>query len=123
MKIQRLLINLCSSDINKSKNFYTSLFEFKVAYDSDWFVNLVSIESEFEIGLVLKGHEVVPEQARGSMSGAYLTFVVDNVNLVFLKAQELDLHIIQHPEMTGYGQIRMLIKAPEGTVCDVSSPG
>ncbi|PWQ94736.1 VOC family protein [Leucothrix arctica] len=122
MKIKRLLTNICSQDLAQSKAFYISLFAFKVDFDSDWFVHLVSEGRELELGLILQSHEVVPEQAKASITGAYLTFVIDDVDRFYKKAQGLDVNILQAPEMTPYGQKRMLLQAPEGTVCDVSSP-
>jgi len=122
VEIKRLLTNLCSSDLESSKVFYTSLLDFVVDFDSDWFVHLISRGRELEIGIILENHEIVPEQVRYKISGCYITFVVENVDSVFLKAQELNIKIIQTPELTPYGQKRMLIEAPEGTVCDISSP-
>ena len=122
MEIQRLVTNICAKKLEQSKAFYTSLLNFKVNFDSDWFVQLVSVGKEFELGLIQEGHEIVPERARGKIKGGYITFVVDNVDDLFLKAQELNCNILQSPEPTPYGQKRMLIEAPEGTVCDISSP-
>ena len=122
MEIQRLLTNICSKNLEHSKLFYVSLFDFKVNYDSDWFVHLISEGRGFEIGIISENHEIVPEQARAKITGAYVTFVVENVDAIFQKVQELDYKIIQAPEVTFYGQKRMLLLAPEGTVCDVSSP-
>jgi len=122
MKVKRLLTNLCTKNLEQSKQFYTRLFAFKVDYDSDWFVHLITEGKELEIGLIAENHDIVPAQARGDASGMYLTFVVDNVDDLFEKAQQLAIKILQPPEMTFYGQKRMLLVAPEGTICDVSSP-
>lgn len=122
MKIERLLTNVCSQDLEESKQFYTSLFSFRVEYDSDWFVHLMSEGRQLELGIIAQDHDVVPEMARGRIVGAYLTFVVESVDAVFKQCQELGYEILQEPENTPYGQKRMLLVAPEGTVCDVSSP-
>lgn len=65
--------------------------------------------------------KIVPANVRGKVAGIYLTFVVDDVDVLFRKAQELSYQIIQPPKDTFYGQKRMLLLDPEGTVCDVSS--
>ena len=122
MKINRLLINVCSKNLDESKRFYTSLFEFNIDYDSDWFIHLISEGRQLELGIISEDHAVVPEKARGHSSGVYITFVVDSVDDLYKKAQELKYEVIQSPEVTSYGQKRMLLVAPEGTVCDVSSP-
>ena len=122
MEIKRLLTNICSTDLEASKQFYTSLFSFKVGYDSDWFIHLVSEGSELELGIISENHEVVPVKAQGGILGAYLSFVVEDVDAFYQKAKELGCNILQSPEVTVYGQKRMLLIAPEGTVCDISSP-
>jgi uncharacterized glyoxalase superfamily protein PhnB len=52
----------------------------------------------------------------------YLTFVVDDVAQTHSIAQAGGYSVTQKPEATFYGQNRMVLIAPEGTVCDVSSP-
>jgi len=122
MEIKRLMTNVCSKDLVKSRDFYTTLFAFTVNYDSDWFVHLISEGRELELGIISETHEVVPKQSQGNVCGAYLTFVVEDVDSFFNKAKKLKFNVIQAPEMTSYGQKRLLLQAPEGTVCDVSSP-
>jgi len=122
MDIERLLTNVCSKDLEQSKNFYVSLFDFEIAYDSDWFVHLMSKRKNLELGIISETSELVPKQVRGPSSGVYITFVVDSVDTVYSKAQNLNMNILQPPEQTPYGQKRMILLAPEGTVCDVSSP-
>lgn len=122
MKIDRLLTNVCSENLEESKLFYMSLFSFKVDYDSDWFVHLVSEGRELELGIIAQNHDVVPDEVKGKIVGAYLTFVVENVDKCFNQCHELRYEVIQEPEITPYGQKRMLVVAPEGTVCDISSP-
>lgn len=122
MKINRLLTNICSQDLEQSKWFYSTLFGFDIDYDSDWFVHLISENRALELGIILQNHEIVPEKAKGSIAGVYLTFVVDDVDRFYLNAQKNGCEILQAPEITPYGQKRMLLVAPEGTVCDVSSP-
>lgn len=122
MKIQRLLTNLCSTNLQDSKSFYTSLFAFRVDFDSDWFVHLISEGRELELGIIDQNHDVVPKPVRQKVSGMYLTFVVEDVEALHHKAIKLGYEIAQPPKATEYGQNRMLLVAPEGTVCDVSSP-
>lgn len=122
MKTLRLMTNLCSGDLEKSKLFYSGLFDFEVGYDSDWFVQLVSADSDMELGLIAAGHELVPEQVQHSVSGMYLTFVVDNVDAFFESLASTQYEVLQVPIATPYGQKCMLLRSPEGTICDVSSP-
>lgn len=120
--INRLLTNICSTDLAASKAFYAGLFGFTVAYDSDWFVQLLAPDTGLEIGLIAEGHDIVPKGVAQQAGGVYLTIVVDDVNTVYAKAQQLGIEVKQAPELMPYGQKRMLILSPEGVMIDVSSP-
>lgn len=122
MQIQRLLTNICSDNLPQSQYFYTQLFDFKVAYESDWFIQLVVEGSGLELGIILRDHAVVPEPARVPPQGVYLTFVVEDADRLFAVATEEGFDILSAPEDTFYGQRRLLLQDPSGTVIDISSP-
>ena len=122
MKINRLLTNLCSENLEDSTKFYTTLFNFKVDYKTDWFVHLISEGREFEIGIIKSNHELVPEAFRGKPTGIYITLVVDDAVAIFKKAKELEIEVVREPELTFYGQKRVLLQDPSGVLVDVSSP-
>lgn len=120
--INRLLINICSEKLVESKNFYTALFDFRIDYDSDWFVHLISNDKQLELGIIDKNNEIVPESSQKSPEGFYITFVVKDVDDVHKEAKEKNIEILENPTDTFYGQRRMLLKDPNGVVVDVSSP-
>jgi len=120
--INRMMTNICSDHLEASKLFYTTLFEFTVDYDSDWFVHLISKGRELELGIIDRTNEIVPEISRNRSDGVYLTFVVDSVDKVFKTASSNEFEVIQEPHDTFYGQRRMLLQDPNGVVVDVSSP-
>jgi len=51
-----------------------------------------------------------------------MTFVVDNVDEIFEVAKMEKFEIITEPIDTSYGQKRLLLKDPNGTLVDISSP-
>lgn len=122
MKINRLLTNICSDNLTASKNFYTKLFNFKVDYDSDWFVHLISKNKNLELGLIDRTSEIVPNAYRSAPNGFYITFVVDNADELFETAKSAGFEILEEPSATFYGQRRLLLQDPDGTLVDVSSP-
>jgi len=122
MHIQRLLTNICSTNLPKSQHFYTQLFHFKVNFESDWFVQLVSEDKGFELGIIQQDHAVVPEGARMNPQGFYLTFVVADADRLFATAEAEGFEIVAPPEDTFYGQRRLLLRDPDGTLVDISSP-
>ncbi len=120
--IDRLMINICSDQLEKSKHFYVTLFNMTINFDSDWFIHLTANNSSLEIGLIDNNHEIVPEGAKGSSAGFYITIVVKDVEEILAIAEQLDVPIVAAPHDTFYGQRRMLLKDPDSNIIDVSSP-
>lgn len=120
--INRMMTNICSGDLNRSKLFYTKLFDFKIDFDSDWFVHLIFDNNQQELGIISRTHEAVPKEAQEQPMGFYLTFVVDNADEVFELAKAEKIEIIEKPTDTSYGQRRLLLRDPDGVIVDVSSP-
>ncbi len=121
-RINRLMTNICSKDLKTSRNFYVSLFDFNIDYDSDWFVHLVSKDRSLELGIILQSSELIPDEFQKNPQGFYITFVVENIDNVFQRATSKAYEIIREPHDTFYGQRRMLLKDPNGALVDVSSP-
>ncbi len=121
-KINRIMTNICSDNLAESQDFYTKLFDFNVDYDSDWFVHLISKDKKLELGIIDRTNEIVPKGFQNHPQGFYVTFVVDNVDEVFKIAESEKFEIISEPIDTFYGQRRLLLKDPNGTLVDISSP-
>ena len=121
-KINRLITNICSDNLAESLEFYTKLFDFNVEYNSDWFIQLISKDKKLELGIIDRTNEIVPKDFQNNPQGFYLTFVVDNVDEIFKIAKSEKIEIISEPSNTFYGQRRLLLKDPNGTLVDVSSP-
>lgn len=120
--INRLLLSVLADDLGASKAFYTTLFDFDVAYDSDWFVHLISTSHQLELGIMSVNSTILPVGIQPQPRGFYTTFVVSNVDSVFETAKENGLTVLSEPEDTFYGQRRLVLESPEGGIIDVSSP-
>lgn len=116
------MINLLSDQLVVSKEFYTALFDFRVDFDSDWFVHLISEDQELELGIIDYQSQVVPPGLSSNQSGMYLTFVVEDVDKLHEVAVQEKLEVIEEPKDTFYGQRRLLLKDPNGVVVDISAP-
>lgn len=121
-KISRLMTNICSDKLQESKDFYISLFDFNVDYDSDWFVHLISKDKQLELGIIDKNNEIVHKDAQQDAKGFYMTFVVDNVDEFLEVATSKKFEIVEEPTNTFYGQRRLLLKDPNGILVDISAP-
>lgn len=119
----RILTNICSDDLEASKNFYVELLGLDVKYDSDWYVQLcVPDNRDIEYGLIKRDHDLVPEGYKDPPNGMYVTFVVDDVDAIYRRAVELGVDILQEPRNEFYGQRRFLTKDPSGCLIDICAP-
>lgn len=116
------MTNICSDNLPDSRDFYTKILDFQIDYDSDWFVHLISKDRQLELGIISRTSEIVPKEFQKNPQGFYLTFVVENADEVFEIAKKEGLKILSEPEDTFYGQRRLLLQDPNGTLVDISSP-
>ncbi len=119
--LHRIMTNICSDNLAESRDFYIKLFDFNVDYDSDWFVHLISKDKKLELGIIDRTNKIVPKDFQNHPQGFYITFVVDNADEIFKIAQSEKFDIISEPTDTFYGQRRLLLKDPNGTLVDISS--
>ncbi|MGB3465753.1 MAG: VOC family protein [Cyclobacteriaceae bacterium] len=121
-KIDRLLTNICSDNLERSKKFYMTLFDLQITFDSDWFVHMTTEDNNLELGLIASDSDLVPKEFQQQPKGFYITFVVDDADELYKIATSANLPVISEPSDTFYGQRRLLLKDPSGTLIDISSP-
>ena len=121
--MNRMFVNILSKDVSACAGFYEELLGMTRHFDSDWFVILTHPNTPgLEFGVLQRDNEIVPASVRAAPQGVVVTFVVDDVQAVFEKARALGARVIQEPTEMFYGQTRLLLADPEGTVVDVSAP-
>ncbi|BFM50453.1 VOC family protein [Marinomonas sp. THO17] len=119
----RILTNICSDDLPKSRDFYVSLLGLKVNYESNWYIQLCSpTNSDLEYGIIQRNHALVPKEYQAIPTGMYVTFVVEDIEGIYNKALTMKVPILQTPRNEFYGQRRFLVKDPSGCLIDISSP-
>jgi catechol 2,3-dioxygenase-like lactoylglutathione lyase family enzyme len=117
------MFNIVTDDVARLRDFYTALLAFEPIYESDWYIVLVPRDGpRFELGIIKRSSDVTPLAATKPSGGGYLTFVVEEVLVAFQQAKAMNAEIIEPPVDTTYGQRRMLLRDPAGTVLDISSP-
>lgn len=123
MSFSRILTNICADDLAACRDFYVRLLGVEVKYDSDWYVQLGSSGPlELEFGIIKRTHDLVPAVFQTAPSGMYVTFVVPNVDEVYMTALSMGAQVIQEPRNEFYGQRRFLVLDPAGCLIDVCSP-
>ena len=121
--MQRCFTNILSMDVKGTAKFYEQLLGMKRHFDSDWFIILTHDNIKgLELGILQQGHELAPNVAKTAPSGVMITFVVDDCDTVYKKAQALNAKIIEAPRDMPYGQRRMLLEDYDGTLIDISAP-
>jgi uncharacterized glyoxalase superfamily protein PhnB len=56
------------------------------------------------------------------VTGMYVTFVVDDVDMVYERALKMKVTIVETPRNEFYGQRRFLAIDPNGCLIDICSP-
>jgi predicted enzyme related to lactoylglutathione lyase len=121
--MQRCFTNILCADVDRTASFYEELLGLHRHYDSDWFVILSHHDvPALEFGLLQRDHAIVPEAVRSPPAGVMITFVVAHCDAVYDAARALGADVLERPTDMAYGQRRMLLRDPEGTVLDVSAP-
>ena len=123
MTISRAFYNILTSDLEAAERFYVDFVGMKLAFKSDWFVHVSAPDhGGMELGLIRRDHEIVPSEFRGNPGGGIYSIVVDDVDKAHERAKEFDVEVIEAPRDLFYGQRRMLVKDPDGTLLDISQP-
>jgi len=117
------MYNIAADDLGKVRDFYRNLLDMDVIYESDWYVVLMPSEGpRFELGIIARNSDVTPPIAANPAGGGYLTFVVEEVLVAFEQAKAMGAEIREPPTDLFYGQRRLLLRDPAGTIVDISSP-
>lgn len=120
--MQRCFTNIISHNVERTATFYESIFGLNRHYDSDWFVILTHKNiNGLELGILQHDHAIVPKMAMTSPGGVMITFVVPDLQIIYKTALDNGIEILEPPTKMPYGQTRLIIKDPEGTLLDVSS--
>lgn len=122
MTIERAFFNILSNDLEKSREFYVDFIGLEVTFKSDWFINLRSTANDaLELGILKRDHEATPTSGRGTPKGGMLTIIVDDADKAFERAKEFGVTIVEEPKNLFYGQRRLVVEDPDGTLIDISA--
>jgi len=121
--MQRCFTNILSASVDDTATFYEQVLGMNRHFDSDWFVVLThKAMPSLELGILQRTHDIVPDTIKNPPTGVMITFVVDDCSAIHTQALKHGVKIIEPPTDMPYGQRRMLLLDPDGTMVDVSSP-
>jgi predicted enzyme related to lactoylglutathione lyase len=120
--MNRAFTNILCENPEATAAFYQSLLGLTRLGDFGWFILLGSPDMpQFELGILDFRHETVPAGLIPGGASAMLTFVVDDLQGVVERAAAIGAVVVQEPTDMPYGQTRLLLRDPAGTLVDVSA--
>ena len=118
--MKSLFPDICSTNLQASKEFYLSLLNFKVVFEIDWYIQLQSFTDEnLQIAFVQQNHNSVPKSYQKSPQGVVITVETDNVDLVYDKANNLQLPLALELRDEEWGQRHFMCVDPNGLLVDI----
>lgn len=123
MKTTQFYPVIMTGDVDGTARFYTEHLRFRRAFDSDWYVHLLSTEdSNVNIAVLQGDHETVPAAGRGQVSGLILNFEVADVDAEFARAEAQGLPILLSLRDEAFGQRHFITQDPNGVLIDIIKP-
>ena len=111
MKIKRIDTTFSTDRMQESKDFYMKYFGFKLAYESDWYIELTTKNEDAGISFTL------PQREEGEIfsgRGMILSFEVEDVDAEYEKIQDEDITICQSLQDKPWGERSFVVDDPNG---------
>ena len=115
-----LFPDICTKDLEASREFYTALFDLDVLFEIDWYVQLKAPHDEnLQIAFVDINHDSVPAAYQKASQGVVITIETEYVDDLYEKAQKLNLPMIMSLRDEEWGQRHFMVEDPNGLLVDV----
>jgi uncharacterized glyoxalase superfamily protein PhnB len=111
MKIKRIDTTFSTEKLQESKDFYMDHFGFKLAYESDWYIELVTPAGDAGISFTL------PQREEGEFfngKGMILSFEVEDVEAEYNRLKEQNVTIYQDLQDKPWGERSFVVDDPNG---------
>jgi len=112
MKIKRMDATISTSKMQESKNFYIRYFDFRLVFESDWYIELISPD-EPTIGISF----TLPQRDAGeffSGKGIIISFGVEDVDAEYRRLKAAGLEIVQELQDKPWGERSFVVDDPSG---------
>ena len=116
---------LCTTELEKSRDFYTGLFGFEVTFEADWYISLRRPgPPDYELALLDPSHPTIPEGYRQRpVAGLLLNFEVADVDAEWQRlVVEGGLTPALAIRSETFGQRHFIVADPSGVLIDVITP-
>ena len=120
MSVRSLFPVVMTDRLAESADFYSALLGMRLAFESDWYIQLLSPATQYaQLGLVVGGHESVPPAFRRPAAGVLITIEVEDVDTVHERAQAHSLPIELPLRDEDWGQRHFITHDPNELAVDV----
>jgi catechol 2,3-dioxygenase-like lactoylglutathione lyase family enzyme len=120
MNVRAIYPVLMTDRVEESRRFYAELLDLDLAFDSDWFVQLISAGSDqAQMGMVASDHESIPAAFRAAGAGFLVTVEVEDVDSVYERAVSRGTPIKLSLRDEEWGQRHFIARDPNGIAVDV----
>ncbi|MEU4834218.1 VOC family protein [Streptosporangium sp. NPDC023615] len=115
---------ICTSRLERSRDFYTGLLGFETTFEADWYVSLRRPGTpSYELALLDHRHPTLPEAYRLPVRGLLLNIEVEDVDAEW---ERLVVREGLRPELElrdeDFGQRHFIVADPDGVLIDVITP-
>ena len=111
MKIKRVDSTISTNKLQESKEFYMQYFDFRLVYESDWYVELIARDLPNGISFTL------PQREEGEFfngKGLIISFEVGDVDAEYDRLKAEGVQIYQEMQDKPWGERSFVIDDPNG---------
>lgn len=107
-------------DLIEAKTFYVENFNFKVVFENEWYLHLVS-DSGVQVGFMLPNQPTQPKIFHKPYDGNGVIFSleVEDAKKAYTIAKESALNIVLELKAEDWGQYHFCIEDPNGLYLDI----
>ena len=118
--MKSLFPDICSTALTESRDFYVSLFGFRVLFEIDWYIQLEHPDNtNMQIAFVARDNPSVPRRLRVPPQGFFVTIEADDVDAVYEKARSEGHEMLVELKDEEWGQRHFVTTDPNGVAVDV----
>lgn len=120
MPLQSFYPVLMAEDVGASVRFYVEHMGFETTFEGGWYVSLRHRENPaYELAVLQRAHQTVPEGFRGRSSSLLLNFEVSDAAAEYERLREAGLRILLPLRDEAFGQRHFIGVDPGGVMVDV----
>lgn len=116
-----LTSGIVTSNLAATREFYTSLFDFKIVYESDWFLLMCTADGLYQVSFLQPDHPSQQKifQPAFTGRGVYFTMEVERVEEEYIRIKNLGIPIAIDLREETWGDRHFAIKDPNGIGIDI----